>query len=273
MNRVSASLLFSAVVVGIAACADSTTKVTEPVALHPVLSSNYPELNDNYKHIMKLKDEGKKDAQEAENWPTTKQRGSQVEEPEFPTTVVRSCRARPRSSRSIGRPQPMHPSTLAAPRLVPARGTRTARSWVISSTISADRPTSTSTQPYTDGNGAPIANIVNYTSYWANTSSSAPSGTASVSDGQMIAMLQSGFSSGALAYDASTLYLILTKGKVNLGGGFGTQYCAYHTHGTVTIGGVAKTALYAAQPYNYAFPPRAPKARRHPTPTPQPMPK
>ena len=55
-------------------------------------------------------------------------------------------------------------------------------------------------------------------------------------------------------YDASTVYAIFTSGKVNLGGGFGTQYCAYHTHGTVTINGVAKTVLYAAMPYNYAYP-------------------
>ena len=70
----------------------------------------------------------------------------------------------------------------------------------------------------------------------------------------MIAMLQSGFDSGKLTYDASTLYNIFTSGAVNLGGGFGTQYCAYHTHGTVTVGGVARTVLYSAMPYNYAYP-------------------
>jgi hypothetical protein len=106
---------------------------------------------------------------------------------------------------------------------------------------------------YTDGAGRAINNIVNYTQYWAN-NTSAPSGTASVSDAQMIAMLQSGFNSGALTYDASTLYAIFTAGTVNLGGGFGTQYCAYHTHGTVTVGGVARTVLYAAMPYNNAYP-------------------
>lgn len=106
---------------------------------------------------------------------------------------------------------------------------------------------------YTNGGTQHIANVVNYTQYWAN-GTNAPSGTTSVSDAQMIAMLQSGFNSGALTYDPSTLYAIFTSGKVNLGGGFGTQYCAYHTHGTVTIGGVSKTVLYAAMPYNYAYP-------------------
>lgn len=106
---------------------------------------------------------------------------------------------------------------------------------------------------YTNGSGTAIVNSVTYTGYWAN-NTSAPSGTTSVSDVQMVAMLQSGFTSGALSYDASTLYAIFTPGKVNLGGGFGTQYCAYHTHGTVKIGGVSKTVLYAAMPYDYAYP-------------------
>jgi len=106
---------------------------------------------------------------------------------------------------------------------------------------------------YTDGSGRAIVNSVAYTQYWAN-NTSAPSGTQSVSDAQMVAMLQSGFNSGSLTYDASTVYAIFTSGKVNLGGGFGTQYCAYHTHGTVTINGVSRTVLYAAMPYNYAYP-------------------
>jgi hypothetical protein len=106
---------------------------------------------------------------------------------------------------------------------------------------------------YTDGSGNHIANVVNYTQYWAN-NTNAPSGSQVVSDAQMVSMLQSGFTSGALSYDPSTLYIIMTAGKVNLGGGFGTQYCAYHTHGFVTIGGATRTVLYAAMPYVFAFP-------------------
>jgi hypothetical protein len=106
---------------------------------------------------------------------------------------------------------------------------------------------------YYDGTGQHIANVVNYTQYWAN-NTNAPSGSQVVSDAQMIAMLQSGFNSGALTYDSSTLYAIFTAGQVNLGGGFGTQYCAYHASGTVTINGVSRTVLYAAMPYNFAFP-------------------
>jgi hypothetical protein len=106
---------------------------------------------------------------------------------------------------------------------------------------------------YTDGSGTNIVNAVNYTQYWAN-GTNAPTGTQSVSDAQMLSMLASGFSSGALTYDANTLYAIFTSGSVNLGGGAGTQYCAYHTHGTLTVNGVSKVVLYAAMPYNYAWP-------------------
>jgi hypothetical protein len=108
---------------------------------------------------------------------------------------------------------------------------------------------------YTNSAGVKIANIVNYTGFWANaTNAPSATSTATISDAQMIAMLQSGFNSGALVYDANTLYLIFTAGKANLGGGFGTQYCGYHTNGSVTIGGVAKSALYSAMPYDYAYP-------------------
>lgn len=107
---------------------------------------------------------------------------------------------------------------------------------------------------YNDGAGHAIANVVNYTRFWAN-STNAPSGSQNVSDAQMLAMLESGFNTpGVLTYDPNTLYAIFTSGAVNLGGGFGTQYCAYHYHGTVTVGGVSKTVLYAAMPYNYEYP-------------------
>jgi len=105
---------------------------------------------------------------------------------------------------------------------------------------------------YTDGSGRHIVNSVHYTQFWAN-GTNAPTGTKNVTDADMVAMLQSGFDFGKLTYDASTLYAIFTSGQVNLGGGFGTQYCAYHTHGTVVIGGKNMTVLYAAMPYNYAY--------------------
>lgn len=106
---------------------------------------------------------------------------------------------------------------------------------------------------YTDGSGAHVVNSVTYVGYWAN-NANVPAPGQNVSDADMIAMLQSGFNSGAISYDPGTLYQIFTAGTVNLGGGFGSQYCAYHTHGTVTINGVSKTVLYSAMPYNMAYP-------------------
>jgi hypothetical protein len=109
---------------------------------------------------------------------------------------------------------------------------------------------------YYDQTGASIANIVRYTGYWANNQSPlVPSGTQNVSDQDMLDMLSYGFQHGYLTYDPSTLYAIFTKGTVNLGGGFGTAYCAYHWDGTVTVkGGTQKRALYAAMPDDYAYP-------------------
>ncbi len=107
---------------------------------------------------------------------------------------------------------------------------------------------------YKDGLGQAIKNVVNYTGYWAN-NTSVPANGQNVSDAAMISMLQSGLTSRKLVYDPNTLYLIFTAGTVNLGGGFGTQYCAYHTHGTVSVTGQGnKTILYAAMPYVNAYP-------------------
>jgi len=106
---------------------------------------------------------------------------------------------------------------------------------------------------YTDGTGKPLVNALTYTEYWATTTNAPGDGTP-VTDAQMVALLQSGFDSGNISYDASRIYAIFTAGTANLGGGFGTQYCAYHTNGVITIGGVSKTVLYAAMPYDYAYP-------------------
>jgi hypothetical protein len=106
---------------------------------------------------------------------------------------------------------------------------------------------------YTDGSGTPIQNSVSYTQFWANNSYNVPADGQTVSDSQMLSMLQYAFNNGKLTYDPGTLYIIFTAGKVNLGGGFGTQYCAYHTHGTVSVDGASKVVLYSAMPYTYAY--------------------
>ncbi len=106
---------------------------------------------------------------------------------------------------------------------------------------------------YTDGSGNLIANAVNYVGYWAN-NQNVPVDGQNVSDTDMANMLASGFKSGALHYQANTLYAIFTAGTVNLGGGFGTQYCAYHTHATILTDQGSQTVLYAAMPYDWAYP-------------------
>lgn len=106
---------------------------------------------------------------------------------------------------------------------------------------------------YYNGSGAAVVNAVSYTGYWA-TGSSVAAPTASPTDANMVALLQAGFTNGALTYDANTVYAIFTGAGVNLGGGFGSQYCAYHTHGTVSIGGSNRVVLYAAMPHNQDYP-------------------
>src|SRR2546426_9199637 len=43
-----------------------------------------------------------------------------------------------------------------------------------------------------------------------------------------IAQIEAGFSSGALTFDPSTLYIVFTGIGVKPGGGVGAVYCAYH---------------------------------------------
>jgi hypothetical protein len=106
---------------------------------------------------------------------------------------------------------------------------------------------------YTDGSGHAIANSVTYSGYWAN-NTNVPSNGQNVSDSDMLGMLSSGFQSGALSYEPNTLYAIFTAGTVNLGGGFGSQYCAYHWYGTVNTKTGPQTIRYAAMPYDHAYP-------------------
>jgi hypothetical protein len=107
---------------------------------------------------------------------------------------------------------------------------------------------------YTNASGAKIPNTLSYAGYWA-TSAGAPAPGQSVTDAQILALLQTGFNTpNGLAYDPNRIYAVFTAGTANLGGGFGTQYCAYHWYGNVTINGVRKSVLYAAMPYDYAYP-------------------
>lgn len=106
---------------------------------------------------------------------------------------------------------------------------------------------------YYNGSNAYVINSVNYAGYWATGSDVAPP-SSSPTDANMVALIQAGIDQGKIAYDPNTVYAIFTGPGINLGGGFGTQYCAYHTHGTVSVAGASKIALYAAMPHNQDFP-------------------
>jgi len=98
--------------------------------------------------------------------------------------------------------------------------------------------------------GVSITPTVTYTAYWNTSGSGAPAPSASPTDADMVALIQWGLGNGKLSYDASAVYAIFTGTGVNLGGGFGSQYCAYHTHGSTSSGNV----FYAAMPYNQQYP-------------------
>ena len=99
---------------------------------------------------------------------------------------------------------------------------------------------------YTNSGGQRVANGVTYTQYWAD--NAAPG--SKPSDASIRAEVTKAFTSGNMTFDASTVYLVFTGSGVNLGGGFGSQYCAYHGHFSWN----GNDVKYAAQPYDWDFP-------------------
>lgn len=99
---------------------------------------------------------------------------------------------------------------------------------------------------YYNGSNVHVQNSVSYDGFYADNSTpgSAPS------DAAIQAEVDKLFKNGSLTYNASTLYAVFTGSGVNLGGGFGSSYCAYHGHFTSSQG----DTKYAAMPYDYQFP-------------------
>ena len=261
MTRVPASLIAAAAVLALAACADSSTKVTAPADLHPSYSQN-PDLNTaGYKKVMKLKSEGEADAKQAQK--------DAADEAKNAAKPVRGGTGT--GINYHGGPILVTTNVAAiywatAPIFIggPAAGTNNKSGSSGDNSVVGDFMRGLTGSAYFNINttyynaaNVRVQNVVNYTQYWANNSVLVPANngsTATVSDATMISMLQQGFDLGKLAYDPNTLYAIFTPGTVNLGGGFGSQYCAYHTSGNVTIAGQTRVALYAAMPYNSAYP-------------------
>jgi hypothetical protein len=102
---------------------------------------------------------------------------------------------------------------------------------------------------YYDGSNVKVQNAVKYSGFWADNSN--PGST--VSDAAIQAEVVAAFANG-LPYDKNTVYAVFTASGVNLGGGFGSQYCAYHGDFTATINGVSQVVKYAAMPYAYQYP-------------------
>ncbi len=101
--------------------------------------------------------------------------------------------------------------------------------------------------------GHTVQNAVSYTQYWAPTDAPLADGSP-IPDAQLQTKLIAGFTSGTLTYDPQTIYAVFTAGNTNLGGGFGTAYCAYHGIFTWNSPQGAKAVIFAAQPYNQQFP-------------------
>lgn len=102
---------------------------------------------------------------------------------------------------------------------------------------------------YYDGTNSPVQNSVTYTQYWAS-NTDVPLAGIPVSDAQIQQQIVSGFTSGALPYDPNTLYLVFSDALVDLGGGFGVLYCAYHGH----FDWNGNDVKYAAMPHDIDFP-------------------
>lgn len=90
---------------------------------------------------------------------------------------------------------------------------------------------------YYNGSKTPLANAL---AYLGSTTDSYSQGT-SLSDAQIQAVVSSAISSGRLPADAAGIYLVLTSADVTASSGFCTQYCGWHTYGT--LGG--KTIKYS----------------------------
>lgn len=82
---------------------------------------------------------------------------------------------------------------------------------------------------YTDANGASVANAL---TYGGSTSVAYPYGT-SLSDAQIQQVVADAINGGALPKNTNAVYFVLTSADVTASSGFCSQYCGWHTHGTI----------------------------------------
>jgi len=82
---------------------------------------------------------------------------------------------------------------------------------------------------YNNGAGVALSNSVNY----AGSTTDSYSQGSSLTDSQVRSVVTSAISSGALPSDTQGVYFVLTSADVTASSGFCTQYCGWHTHGTI----------------------------------------
>jgi hypothetical protein len=82
---------------------------------------------------------------------------------------------------------------------------------------------------YYDGSNMHVSNSV---AYAGSTTDTGSQGTA-LSDAGVQAVVSNAISSHALPMDTNGVYFVLTSADVNETSGFCTQYCGWHTHGTI----------------------------------------
>jgi hypothetical protein len=83
---------------------------------------------------------------------------------------------------------------------------------------------------YHNGSNTPVSNSI---SYQGSTTNNYVQGK-SLSDANIQTIVANAISSGALPKDTNGIYFVLTSSDVNETSGFCTQYCGWHTHGTIS---------------------------------------
>lgn len=83
---------------------------------------------------------------------------------------------------------------------------------------------------YYNGSNVHVANSV---AYRGSTTDNYSHGT-TLSDSAVQAVVSSAITSGALPKDTNAVYFVLTSQDVTESSGFCTQYCGWHTHGTIS---------------------------------------
>jgi hypothetical protein len=83
---------------------------------------------------------------------------------------------------------------------------------------------------YHDGSNASVSGSANYVSSTTDNYSRG----ATLTDAGVQAVVASAITSHALPFDSNGVYFVLTSADVNESSGFCTQYCGWHTHGTIT---------------------------------------